>query len=238
MPITQARMLALIAAADDLQRGLERAIRYVEEAVIAVQGGASSADELSILQINMTFGALVSYPTETIATIAVERRHFQSAKSRNEAAAKWQEQRRRDLGMSRRDTAPLPTLRPSLPPSARPGLQVRGQASSQSNSRIDLSRDETDPDSNISEALFASSGQGNFENISPHDKQRLYREGCVFNAPKDHYSSILDSTSSESNDGGDLIGCECGFKGSFTDWQGHLTGGEEAKSQTNSKEGN
>lgn len=246
MPITQERMLSLIAAADDLQQAVESAALFVKSALDTALRTGDYQRQLEGLASDISLHLLLLNPASTIATIAVERRHFAINKSRNESARRWHAKKRGDLGITplkARDTslqpielssalrAPRPST--SSPPSPTPASRSSKRDATGAPLR-DLSYDETDP-----ENAFNESGDGfkiiltpeektildsvNIESPSVTSSKRRQAEIEGANiAMSEHQSRVIAGASAED----DLISCSCGFRGDLDDWREHLEAAE------------
>lgn len=85
MAITQLRMLALIDAALDYQRAIQRAEKFVSDAWFNVrQQNADPTEELSTLMTLIQELGLLSKPKESPIIIQLEQRHFRKTASANE----------------------------------------------------------------------------------------------------------------------------------------------------------
>lgn len=111
MPITQSRMLSLIAAAEDYRQALlslrEQAFalaRNVDEGAVTPQ------DALSGLLLELQgVEKRLKFPYETASTIADEKSHFRATSKANDSSRKRAERRRRRKGI-----IPKPTSREGL----------------------------------------------------------------------------------------------------------------------------
>lgn len=95
MPITQDRMLALIAAADDFARALRTAYAEVIHANERVRTAhADPAEELNNLTMLLSPNMLLHNPVDSQLAIEHERKHFKTVRGRNRASANWQRRKR------------------------------------------------------------------------------------------------------------------------------------------------
>lgn len=82
MPITQSRMIDLINAAADYQRGLEALIDFIHQ---QCQDGTSSASEaLAAIQLMANQASLLKNPQASASRIALETYHFHHNARRND----------------------------------------------------------------------------------------------------------------------------------------------------------
>lgn len=95
MPITQDRMLTLLAAAQDYQQAWDRAAHFATKTEQAVEGQYLSKEEAyhQLLMVLRTPMQLL-HPVLTGAAIEREREHFRLFKARNIRTAEKQRQRR------------------------------------------------------------------------------------------------------------------------------------------------
>lgn len=256
MPITQSRMIALITAAENILAGLEESMTMVKACLREAERTGDAMRELRILANNIDPRFMVRNPIETLTLLAVEKRHFQINRSRNEAAARWHAKQRHG---SAGGTSRLPKSGPSAGPihervqvvttrtrtKSKEPRQVKASSSqtlTEHEPAPNLAWDETDPENAFAEgqdltSLLAPARQVSSADldmyIDPDDKKQIEREASVFGAPEGHYSSFLNCTATEDSDG-DLIACQCGFKGPFTSWEAHLPAGTGTVSQDES----
>jgi hypothetical protein len=170
MPITQARMIALINAAGDFEQALNAGVAMVKtHQQYVAQGTMSAGDALTYLGTLIQPLGLLSNPIGSNTILTTERRHFKSNARANISAAKRQAIKRRgegvdtharamDLVLTTYDHIPVP--RDSAPqslvegPALAPGLvedQLRKPnetriAKPEENQEINLAFDEADPE--------------------------------------------------------------------------------------------
>lgn len=86
MPITEDRMLALLAAGEDLQQALEASEQSLRQVASEAEGGMLSAGEALAQALLLVGRARLRQPIESSLVLAVERQHFQLVRGRNRAA--------------------------------------------------------------------------------------------------------------------------------------------------------
>lgn len=97
MPISQQRMLRLIAAAEDFEAGLQRASQIVDrEAALAKQGHQTAATALFNISLLVQRDLLLSHPVETAVALASEKQHFSGGKVRDNEREAARAKRRRE----------------------------------------------------------------------------------------------------------------------------------------------
>lgn len=109
MPITQDRMIALIAAARAFETALTATRREIVQRNAIVQRGGDAAHELAELLNIIRPEFMVAGYTEHFTTLAIEERHFATHQRYNERRAVREEHKRRKAGIMSRPSAP-PTL--------------------------------------------------------------------------------------------------------------------------------
>lgn len=152
MPITQQRMLDLISAASDYERGLTAAVGIVSDYWRRANAGSISWQEaLTMVDASIRHTSLLTHPLDSTRIIALERAHFSSTAQRANAKAKEKmtRQRRARGVMSRQQ----------------PGTGI-GKASSPA--LIDYSLYEDPDGQDISAPSFAG--------LSPEDKAQIDQE--------------------------------------------------------------
>lgn len=101
MPITQERMLSLIAAADDFARALRTSHNELVAAYERATAGADPLEELRTLTMILSPNLLLHQPTSSIVAIETERKHFATVQGRNRASANWQRRKRQRQSLER-----------------------------------------------------------------------------------------------------------------------------------------
>lgn len=107
MPITQTRMIALIAAARDLEQAFDGMIMLVHTEFTLAQHGQKTWQEAAASISNMLRKeTLLQRPAQTLQIIAVEDYHFKRTASANDIKAKSMARKRRKHECGRADTNP------------------------------------------------------------------------------------------------------------------------------------
>lgn len=83
MPITQNRMIALLAAAQAARTSLKNAANFTRELSSSITPETPAPDLLSALQAIQSYMALLSLSPEHLETIATEQAHFKLNAARN-----------------------------------------------------------------------------------------------------------------------------------------------------------
>jgi len=216
MPITQARVIAIINAGLDYQQALDKAIAKVSTEVRRVLAKQISAQEaISEISVFCERQWLLLDEASSFATLSMERSHFKSHMKKNESAAKWQREYRRRMGVpAREDTSQELFIYnphdPRLGVSSRQDREVKEVKTT--SEKPNLAYDTTDP-----ENAFAADGSLDFGGGLDSVHQRQID---IEFAPPEHRPSIrAGATSAE-----DLFSCPCGLQGSYEDWKKHLEG--------------
>lgn len=88
MPITQSRMLSLLAAARDYQQALARVTDYIDQSINDISRGRKTPEQaLNSILANSRPGLLLMHPTESPTVLQLETVHFTRERKRNERKA-------------------------------------------------------------------------------------------------------------------------------------------------------
>ena len=201
MPISQDRMIALISAAQDYQRAIDRMENILSQNLSRIsRGELSTEDFLSNLPVLLSSSALLDNLPLSLKTIALEAAHFKRVQQRNLRSAHRQSKKRNPLG----NLSPHKTTAP-------PSLD--------SNSRISLSRKITqeflENSSPIGPRLTRGKSPIEKSTLSSEDTQRVNQEVELETAPEGHKGKFSSPTSL-------TVICQCGFQGNFTPWTDHI----------------
>lgn len=122
MPITQSRMIALIAAADELKDGVLAARRFIGDTLKALPANPTREEALGALQGFQQYLDQFIIPAATFDLLANEKAHFRANAARNarharRAAAKRSGAPKAHTAPTAIGTAPSAGQRPALPAS-------------------------------------------------------------------------------------------------------------------------
>jgi hypothetical protein len=126
VPISQQRMIALIAAGQDYLVGFTNMQKFVSKTIDRFNMGDISAEAaLGQIQTTMTPLAFVNRPIESERVLEQEHFHFSRNYKRNEREARYLAHKRREEGTQRHNTAPR-SLRALQPHGFRIDEQIEG----------------------------------------------------------------------------------------------------------------
>ncbi len=95
MPISQARMLALVAAAEDYEQAWMKVRRAYMQIAENIQTRKTTLEQAwPELDFMFTSQLFLADPENTFKTIARESAHFKATAKRNEKSAQWQREKR------------------------------------------------------------------------------------------------------------------------------------------------
>ena len=135
MPITQDRMLALIAAGEDYQQALAQARELITTNRNRVlDGQISPQDAINLLSQFIVPELLLKSPSRSESTLYIERKHFNSNAARNERAKFRKDRQRHRPKRAEHSSRQSPHYTPTNSPPM--DLSMEWESNSQSDSTL------------------------------------------------------------------------------------------------------
>lgn len=102
MPITQARMLSVLAAARDYQQALNRVGDYIEQSLLEHEKGRLTIEQcITRILTHSRPSLLLAHPEQSYEVISKETAHFSRERRRNERKAEKLREDRMDKALNR-----------------------------------------------------------------------------------------------------------------------------------------